>query len=53
MNKGILPEESRVVLEEENDNDETTAEGEEGDDDGVWMDGEDKPPDDLRYNEKS
>ena len=26
------------------------SEGEEGGDEGIWMDGEDEPPDDLRYN---
>ena len=47
---GILPKESRVVLEEEDENDETMSEGEEGEDEGLCMDGEDEPPDDLRYN---
>ena len=47
---GILPKESRVVSEEEYDNDDTMAEGVEGDDGGVWMDGEDELPDDLRWN---
>ena len=39
-----------MVLEEEDDNNENMAEGEEGGDEGIWMDGEDEPPDDLRYN---
>ena len=47
---GILPNESRVVSEEEDNNDETMAEGVEGGDEQVWMDGEDDPPDDLSYN---
>ena len=47
---GILPKESRAVSEEEDNNDGTMAEGEEGYNEGVWMDGEDEPPDDLRYN---
>ena len=38
------------MLEEEYNNNETMTEGEEGDNKGVWMDGEDNPPDDLRYN---
>ena len=46
----ILPKESRAVSEEEDNNCGTMAEGEEGDDEGVWVDGEDEPPDDLRYN---
>ena len=46
---GILPKESRVVSEEEDNNNDTMAEGVEGDDKGAWMDGEDEPPDDLRY----
>ena len=47
---GILPKEIRVVSKEEDDNDETISEGEEGDDEGVWMDGGNEKPDDLRYN---
>ena len=47
---GILPKESPLVSEEEDDNDEAISEGEEGGDEGVWMDGEDDPPDKLRYN---
>ena len=47
---GIMPKESWVVSEEENNNNETMEEGEDGEDAGVWMDGEDDPPDDLRYN---
>ena len=39
-----------MVSEEEEDNDDTMADGVEGDDKGVWNDGEDEPPDDLRYN---
>ena len=39
-----------MVLEEEDDNNEATEEGEEGGDEVVWMDGEEKPPNDLRYN---
>ena len=50
MNIGILPKESWVVSEEEKENDEIMAEGMEGDNEGVCMDGEDKPPDDLRYD---
>ena len=41
-----------MVSEEEDENDETMEEGGEGDNEGIWMDGEDDPPDDLRYNEK-
>ena len=47
---GIMPKESRLVSEEEDDNDETMAEGVDRDNEGVCMDGEDDPPDDLRYN---
>ena len=47
---GILPKESRVVSEEEDDTYEAMAEGVEGGNEGVWMDEEYKPPDDLRYN---
>ena len=47
---GILPKESRVVSEEEDDNYETIEERVDGGDDGVWMGGEDEPPDDHRYN---
>ena len=50
MNVRILPKECRVVFEEEDDKDENMAAGEEGGDEGVWMDEEDEPPDDLRYN---
>ena len=39
-----------MVSEEEENKDETMAEGVEGDDEVVWMYGEDDPPDDLRYN---
>ena len=39
-----------MVFEEDDDNNDTITEGEEVDDEGVWMDGEDYPPDDLRYN---
>ena len=39
LNVGIIPKESRVVSEEEYDNDETMSEGVEGGDEGVWMDG--------------
>ena len=39
-----------MVSEEEDNNNETMSEGEEGGDEGIWMDGEDNPPDDLRYN---
>ena len=39
-----------MVSKEEDDNDETISEGEEGDDEGVWMDGGNEKPDDLRYN---
>ena len=38
------------MLEEEDNNYETMSEGVEGDDEGVWMDGEYESPDDLRYN---
>ena len=38
------------MLEKEDNNDETMSERVEGDDEGIWVDGEDKPPDDLRYN---
>ena len=37
-------------MEEEDNNNGTTEEGMEGDDEGVWMDGEDQPPDELRYD---
>ena len=47
---GILLKESQVVSEEEYDNDKTIAKGREGGNEGVWMDREDKPPDDIRYN---
>ena len=47
---GILPKESQAVSEEEDNNDDTMEEGEEGGNEGVWMDGGDNPPDDLRYN---
>ena len=47
---GILPKESRVVSDEEDYNDETTAEGEERYYEGVCMDEEDSSLDDLRYN---
>ena len=50
LNVGILSRESRVVSEEEGSNDDTMAEGEEGRDEVIWMDGEDDPPDELRYN---
>ena len=46
---GILPNKSRVVLEEEDENYETMIEGEEGGDEGVCMDDEDDQPDDLKY----
>ena len=39
-----------MVSEEEDYKHETMAEGVEGDDKGVWMDGEYEPPDDLSYN---
>ena len=39
MNVVILPKESRVVSEEEDDNDDNMTEGEERYDEGVWMDG--------------
>ena len=41
------------MSEEEEDNDDTMVEGVEGDYEGVWMDGEDQTPDDLRYNGES
>ena len=47
---GILKKESRVVSEEEDNSDDTILEGVDGDDEGVWMDGDNYPPDDLRYN---
>ena len=50
LNVGILSRESRVVSEEEGSNNDTMAEGEEGRDEVIWMDGKDDPPDDLRYN---
>ena len=40
LNAGIIPKESWVVLEEEDDNNETMAGGVEGEYEGVWMDGE-------------
>ena len=45
-----MPKESWVVSEEEDENDDTMSEGEEGNDKGIWMDGEDDPTDELRYN---
>ena len=39
-----------MVSEEEYEKSETMVEGVEGGNEGVWMDGEDEPPDDLRYN---
>ena len=39
-----------MVSEEEENNNETTTEGEEGGYEGVWMDGEETSPDDLRYD---
>ena len=39
-----------MVSEEEDENNETMSEGEEGDNECVWMDGKDDPPDDLSYN---
>ena len=47
---GILPKESSVVSEEEDNKIETMEEGDEGENEGIWMDGKDKPPDDLMYN---
>ena len=38
------------MSEEEDENGENMKEGEERDDEGIWMDGEDVQPDDLRYN---
>ena len=46
----ILTREIWVVLEEKDNNDETMTEGVEGNNEGVWIEGEDEPPDDLRYN---
>ena len=37
------------MSEEEDKNDATMAIGVEGDNEGVWTDGEDKPHDDLSY----
>ena len=39
-----------MVSEEENENNDTMAEGVEGYGEGVWMGREEDPPDDLRYN---
>ena len=39
-----------MVSEEEDESDETMSKRVEGDYEGVWMDGEDKPTDDIRYN---
>ena len=39
-----------MVSEEEDENNETMAEGVEGGNEGVCMDGEDDTPDELRYN---
>ena len=39
-----------MVSEEKDDNNETMVEGEEGGDGVVWMDWEDEPTDELRYN---
>ena len=47
---GILPKEIWEVSEEEDNNYGTMAEGVEGYDEGIWMDGEEKTPDDIRYN---
>ena len=41
LNVEILTKESRVVSEEEDENDDTMSEGVEGYNEGVWMDGED------------
>ena len=41
------------MSEEEDKNNETMAEGAEGETEGVWMDGEYEPPDELRYNGES
>ena len=38
------------MSEKEDENNETMSEGVEGDDGGVWVDAEDEPLDDLRYN---
>ena len=48
----ILPKKSRVVLEEEDNNNGTMAEREEGDEECVWMDGEDEPTYELMYDGK-
>ena len=47
---GIMPKESLLVSEEEDNKKYTMIEGYEGVDEGVWIDGEDEPPDDLKYN---
>ena len=39
-----------MVFEVEDNNYDTTSVGEEGGDEGVWMNGEDEPSDDLMYN---
>ena len=39
-----------MVSEEEDNNNKTISEGAEGYNEGVWMDGEEDPPDELRYN---
>ena len=39
-----------MVLKEEDIKYETMVEGEEGEDEGVWIDGEDEPSDYHRYN---
>ena len=46
---GILPKKIQVVSEEEDKKNKTIAEREEVDDVSVWMHGEDKTSDDLRY----
>ena len=50
LDKASYSNKSRMVSEDKDKNYETMSEGVEGENEGVWMDGEDKPPDDLRYN---
>ena len=47
---GIMPKESQVVLEEEDDNNDIMVERAEEDNEGVWMDGKAETHDDHSYN---
>ena len=45
-----MPNKSGVVSEEEDNSNDTMEEVEEGYNEGVWMDREEEPPDELMYN---